>query len=95
MPSPRGVSAIGVTAAPAAMAPSIPMPPVGGGLSEMEVSVDTPSSSSDDWWQLGNALLLGESGAKPRALLLPTNPHQTGELLGTSSSQDDCGATRG
>ena len=30
MPSPRGVSAIRVTAAAAAVAPSTPMPPVGG-----------------------------------------------------------------
>ena len=29
-PSPRGVSAIGVTATPAAAAPATPMPPVGG-----------------------------------------------------------------
>ena len=47
-PSPREASAIRVTAAPAAVAPSTPMPLVGGGLSEMEVSVDTPSSS-EDW----------------------------------------------
>ena len=48
-PTPKGVSAIGVTAAPAAVAPSTPTPPVGG-LSEMVVSVDTPSSSLEDWW---------------------------------------------
>ena len=48
MPSPRGVGAIGVTATPAAVAPSTPTPPVGGGLSKMKVSVDTPSSS-EDW----------------------------------------------
>ena len=30
MPSPRGASAIGVTAALAAVAPSTPMPPTGG-----------------------------------------------------------------
>ena len=50
MPTPRGVSGIGVTAAPAAAALSTPTPPVGGGLSGMEVSVDTPSSSLEDWW---------------------------------------------
>ena len=49
MPSPRGVSAIRVTATLAAMAPSTPTPPMGGGLSEMEVLVDTPSSL-EDWW---------------------------------------------
>ena len=49
LPSPGGASAIRVTAALAAVAPSTPMPLVGGGLSEMEeVSVDTPSSS-EDW----------------------------------------------
>ena len=30
MPSPRGVSTIGITAAPATAAPSAPMPPMGG-----------------------------------------------------------------
>ena len=65
-----------------------------GVLSEIEVSVDTPSSS-EDWWWLGNALLRGESGANPGAGLLPANPHQTGELLGMSSSRDDCRATWG
>ena len=38
---------------------------------------------------------MGESGAKPRVGLLPANPCQTGWLTGTSSSRDDCGATRG
>ena len=46
-PSPRGVGAIRVTAALAAVAPSTPTPPTGG-LSEMEVLVDIPSSS-EDW----------------------------------------------
>ena len=76
MSSPRGVSSIGVTATPATSAPSTPMPPVGG-LSDMEVSVDTPSLS-EDWQWPGNALLMGESGAKPRVGLLPANPCQTG-----------------
>ena len=47
-PSPRGASAIRVTATLAAVAPLTPAPPMGGGLSEMEVSVDTPSSP-EDW----------------------------------------------
>ena len=60
----------------------------------MEVLVDT-LSSSEDWQSLGNALLMRESGARPGMGLLPANPHQAGWFLGTSSSQDDCGATQG
>ena len=46
MPPPRGVSSIGVTTTLATSTSSAPMPPAGG-LSEMEESVDTPSSSED------------------------------------------------
>ena len=48
MPPPRGASSIGVTTPPATLTSSAPTPPAGG-LSEMEVSVDTPSLSED--WQ--------------------------------------------
>ena len=47
------------------------------GPSEMDVSVDTPSSS-EDWRWPGNGLPTGESAAKPGVGLLPANPCQTG-----------------
>ena len=71
-PPPRGASSIGVTTTLATLTSSAPTPPVGGGLSEMEVSVDT-LSSSEDWQWLGNALPTGESAARPGAGLLPVN----------------------
>ena len=61
---------------------------------EMDISMDTPSSS-EDWRWLGNALPTGESAAKPRVGLLPANLCQTGHVPGTSSSWDDCGVAQG
>ena len=71
MPPPRGVGSIRVTTTPATSTSPAPMPPVGA-LSEMEVSVDTPSLS-EDWQWLGNALPTGESAARPGVGLLPAN----------------------
>ena len=76
MPPPRGAGSIRVTTTLATSTSSAPMPPAGG-LSEMEVSVDTPSSS-EDWQQLGNALPTGESAARPGVGLLPANPCRAG-----------------
>ena len=72
MPPPRGSSSIRVTTTPTTLTSSAPMPPAGG-LSEMEVSVDT-LSLSEDWQWLGNALPTGESAARPGVGLLPANP---------------------
>ena len=73
MPPLGGAGSIRVTTTLATLTSSAPMPPVGGGgLSEIEVSVDTPSLS-EDWQWLGNALPTGESAARPGVGLLPAN----------------------
>ena len=77
MPPSPGAGSIRVTTTLATSTSSAPMPPVVGGLSEMEVSVDTPSSS-EDWRWLGNALPTGESAARPGVGLLPANPCRAG-----------------
>ena len=73
-PSPRGVGAIRVTAALAAVAPSTPMPPAGG-LSKMEVLVNTPRIG-DDW---GMPFLWGSQGQNPeQGCSLPIHIKQGG-----------------
>ena len=91
MPSPRGVSAIGVTATMATAAPLASRPLTGGSICNGGISgypvvirglVMTRKCPSQ-----------GRARGKPGAGLLPANPCPAGELLGMLSSQDGCRAT--